>query len=118
MSKQSLPILQKYCEETECIIINLFSPPPIEGFKFKTPKIIKKKQYCKVLFHDLDDYLNNKNLMHYTFPRRGKLRNWWKKAYIVDKYLSDKLEWWKKDYLNEKYDLSLKINQNYKYKLD
>jgi len=56
--------------------------------------------------------------MKYTFPRRGKLRNWWKKEYIVEKYLTDKLEWWKKDYLTEKYDLSLKINDNYKYKLD
>ena len=113
-----LPIVHKYCKESDCVIIKIFKPPPINGFKIRSTLLNRKKQYSKVLFHDLNDYLNNKNMMHYTFPRRGFLRNWWKKQYIVEKYLSDKIEWWKKDYLNEKYDLSLKIKSNNKYKLD
>ena len=54
--------------------------------------------------------------MHYTFTKRGPLRKWGKKKYIVDKYLSDKIEWWKQDYLREKYKLY--PDDIIKYKID
>ena len=116
MSKPCLPILEKYCEETDFVILKVLKPPSIEGFKVKKNKIKKKQKFGKVLFHDLEDYLNNKNKMHYTFTKRGPLRKWWKKKYIVDKYLSDKIEWWKQDYLREKYKLY--PDDTIKYKID
>lgn len=105
MSKYSLPILEKYCEETDCIILKILNPPPIDGFKIRNKILKRKKHYNKVLFHDLEDYINHKNTMKYTFTKRGPLRYWWKKQYIVEKYLSDKIEWWKQDYITHKYKI-------------
>ena len=38
MNKPCLPILEKYCEETDFVILKVLKPPSIDGFKIKKKK--------------------------------------------------------------------------------